>query len=281
MWNIGVQGPRDIMAYGFRSERILHEPLGDPPEAHIFGDELVTNWDGTFELYIGGDPQGQNWLPSTSGTRSLFLRQYFDSWDEEVADYRIECVGTKAPRPVPTPDEMIEAMQWAGQFAYDVVDYWPEWGWYSGIYGTPEKTNIMNSPPDLDAMQSDQKRGRVAAQMWWNLEPDEAIVLEFEDPRTFWQITAEGAFGNSLDFLYRNVGHTPSRTAVDPDGKIRFAFCKDDPGYHNWIDNQGYQAGNLTFRSIMATTLPTFTSKRVKASGHTASHARGKSAHHR
>src|SRR5580704_14145015 len=75
MWNVTAQGPRSMTAYGHNT-RILHEPFGDTPEANIFGHELITNWDGSFELLIGGEKQGQNWLPTTKGTRKLFLRQY-------------------------------------------------------------------------------------------------------------------------------------------------------------------------------------------------------------
>ena len=126
-WNIAVQGPRTIAAYGGPAARVLLEPFGDVPEANLFGHELHTNWDGTFELFIGGEKQGQNWLPTTPGTRKLFLRQYFDSWDERSAEYRIERIGMTSPRPVPSPEELIDAMKWAADFVYNVVDFYPDW----------------------------------------------------------------------------------------------------------------------------------------------------------
>lgn len=266
MWNIAVQGPRREDAYGKSVGRILHEPFGDVPEANIFGDELKTNWDGSFELYIGGERQGHNWLPTTKGSRKIFFRQYFDRWDEQSAEYRIERVGMTSPRPIPTPEEMTDAMKWAANFVYDVVDYWPEWTWASGDYANPDKPNQLNSPGAPTEIKSDARRGRVAAQMWWELKPDEAVVIEFQDPRTFWMITSEGVFGNSMDYLYRNVSYTPSRTKVDADGKIRLVLSASDPGYWNWIDNQGYEAGALTFRNVFATSLPEFTTTVVKTS---------------
>lgn len=264
MSNIGVQGARDLSAYGHPTDRILHEPFGDPPQASIFGDELVTNWDRSFELYIGGERQGQNWLPTSKGSRRLFLRQYFDNWNEDAAEYRIERVGMTTPRPMPTPDQMIDAMRWASDFVYDVVDFWPEWTWSSHFYGDPEKLNIMNSPPNVGEDATDKLVGRFAAQMWWEIKQDEAIVLEFDDPRTFWNITAESVFGNSMDYLYRNVSYTPSRTAADPDGRLRFVLSATDPGYHNWIDNQGYEAGMLSFRNVGSGRLPKFTTTAMK-----------------
>ena len=96
------------------------------------------------------------------------------------------------------------------------------------------------------------------------LAADEAMVVEFADPGTFWMITTLGIFGNSLDYLYRNVSYTPSRTKVDPDGKIRLVMCRDDPGYWNWIDNQGYIEGWLVFRNILQSELPDVATKVVK-----------------
>ena len=113
--NITVQGPRPAKQPGteFRS---LHEPFGDIPEANLFGHQLETAWDGSFELYIGGPQRGPNWLPTTPGSRKLFLRQGFDRWDEKPASMRIERVDMAEPRPMPLPGEMIEAMDWAGDF---------------------------------------------------------------------------------------------------------------------------------------------------------------------
>jgi hypothetical protein len=263
-WNITLQGPRSTGAYAGHVSRPLHEPFGDTPEANLFGDDLKADWDGSFELFIGGERQGQNWLPTTPGSRKLFLRQYFDSWEEEPAEYRIERVGLTTPRPMPTPDDMRAAMRWAGDFVFDVVDYWPEWTWSTGMAGDPHHPNAFHAPPEPRTVSSDQKRGRVAAQMWWELAEDEALVIDFPDPRTFWMITSEAVFGNSMDFLYRNVSFTPSRTPVDPDGHIRLVLAAIDPGYWNWIDNQAYAAGALTFRNVRASDLPAISTRLVK-----------------
>jgi hypothetical protein len=39
---------------------------------------------------------------------------------------------------------------------------------------------------------------------------------------------------------------------VDSDGKVRLVLAHDDPGYHNWIDTQGFERGNLTYRHMLA-----------------------------
>jgi hypothetical protein len=268
--NITVQGPRSAKAYGGTATKILHDPFGDTPEANIFHHELKTNWDGSFELFIGGERQGQNWLPTTPGSRKLFLRQCFDEWSEQAADYRIERVGMDTPRPIPTPAEMIEAMGWAGGFVHDVVDYWPDWSWANSDAVDPKAINRfagknVTTPQNAATAALEKKRGRVGTEMRWALQPDEALIIEFDNYEGFWMVTCEAIFGNSMDYLYREVSYTPSRAAVDSDGKIRLIMTATDPGYANWIDNQGYTAGDVLFRNFLAGDLPELRTRTVKA----------------
>lgn len=271
MWNVTVQGPRSADAYGTEL-RTLHEPFGDTPEANLFGHELVTNWDGSFELYIGGEKQGQNWLPTTPGSRKLFLRQYFDSFDEVPASYRIERVDMAAPRPMTTPEQMIEAMRWAGDFVYDCVDFWPDWVWESGDQIDPEAINrfagknlAVDKPWTAETEARDLRRGRLITMMHWQLAQDEALILEFDAFDGFWMITNEAMFGNSMDYLYRHVSYTPSRTSVDADGRIRLVLTTHDPGYSNWIDTQGYASGIINFRNVGSRLAPELKTTVVKA----------------
>jgi hypothetical protein len=239
--NITVQGPR--------SDRpgVLHEPFGDVPEANLFGEQLATADDGSFEVYVGGEQHGPNWLPTTDGSRKLFIRQGFDSWDEQPARMRIDRVDMDAPKPPPTPTSMIEAMDWAGGFVTGLMEDWPE---FPFRYGGVDGENPNRFPPAL-ATGSDMKRGRAAVNMHWVLSPDEALVIEFDAHDGLWMFTNMGVFFNSMDYLYRPVSYTPSRTAVDGDGKVRLVLAHDDPGYHNWIDTQGFEQGNVTYRHML------------------------------
>ena len=79
-------------------------------------------------------------------------------------------------------------------------------------------------------------------------------------------MTNMGAFFVSMDFLYRPVSYTPSRTKVDSDGKVRLLLCRDDPGYHNWLDTQGFERGNVTYRNLMSEAQTTLRTQLVKRS---------------
>jgi hypothetical protein len=248
--NFTVQGPRPQKQPG-TDWPSLHEPFGDIPEANLFGHQLETQWDSSFELYIGGPQRGPNWLPTTPGSRKLFIRQGFDRWSELPARIRIERVGMAEPRPLPTPEVMIDAMDWAGRFLTGMMNDWPD---HPYNYTRARFLDWVNQfPPEpLDSAASDRRRGRAITNMTWALAPDEALIIEFDNHPGLWMITNMGPFFTSMDFLYRPVSYTPSRTRVDSDGKVRLIMCHDDPGYHNWLDTQGFERGGVIYRLLMS-----------------------------
>lgn len=260
-FNVAVQGPRPetIPNTDWPS---LHEPFGDIPETNIFAHQLNTEADGSFELYIGGPERGPNWLPTTPGSRKLFIRQGFDAWTETPVRMHIERIGMEGPKPLPTPQRMIEAFDWAGAFVTGVMRDWPEHPHlYSGGVVDPAQPNVF---PLIEATSSDKKRGRAVAHMCWKLGADEALIVEFDAHDAFWMITNAGMFFNSMDYMYRPTSYTPARTRVDGDGKIRLIIAHDDPGYHNWLDTQGFEQGNMTYRELLSPGKATLSTRLVK-----------------
>lgn len=261
--NLTVQGPRPDTIPG-TDWPSLHEPFGDIPEANVFGHQLQTDADGTFELFIGGERRARNWLPTTPGTRKLFVREAFDAWGETPTTLTIERIGMAAPRPLPDPDRMCDAMDWAGNFLVGAMRDWPEHSWrYSG--GVCDPAFVNEFPPDRAAdTVDDAKRGRMAAHLIWALRPDEALIVEFDAHDGFWIFGMGGVFVGSMDFLYRPVSYTPARTAVDDDGVVRLVLAHDDPGVHNWLDTQCFSRGNLTYRNVMGTDRTSFRTRVVQ-----------------
>lgn len=240
-FNITVQGPRNDGA------GVLHEPFGDVPETGMTGDQLTTEPDGAFELFVGGPQRRPNWLPTTDKSRKLFIRQGFDRWDERPARLRIERIGMASPKPLPTPESMTAAMGWAAEFLTGLMNDWPEFPFtYGGV-----DANTPNRFPVVNSTGADTKRGRAAANMHWHLATDEALIVEFEAHQGLWMLTNMGVFFNSMDYLYRPVSYTPSRATVDSDGKVRLIVAHDDPGYHNWMDTQNFERGNVTYRHML------------------------------
>lgn len=266
--NFTVQGPRPAMQPGTQIPS-LHEPFGDIPEANLFGHQLHTDADGNFELIIGGERRETNWLPTTPGSRKLFIRQGFDRWDETPAQLRIERVGMDTPAPLPTPQTMITAMEWAGDFVTGLMNDWPD---HPYRHGAPvvDPTQLNRFPVASGGDSADAKRGRAVAHLCWALAPDEALIIEFDAHDGFWMVTNSGMFFNSMDYRYRPVSYTPSRTTVDRDGKVRLILSHDDCGYHNWLDTQGFARGNLTYRCFGSAPPTTFCTELIKRAALTA-----------
>jgi hypothetical protein len=261
--NILVQGPRPELQPG-TDWPSLHEPYGDIPEAGIHGYQLKTDWDGTFELYVGGPERGPNWLPTTPGSRKMFIRQIFDKWDETPGVFRIERIDMSEPRPVPTPADIVAGLDWAGKFVFAVTNDWPE---FTYLYMPGHYDKFINQFPPDDGDQArftDRMRGRNVQMMLWRLAPDEAMIVEMDDQDGLWMFTNMGVYDNSMDFLYRPVSYTPSRTKVDSDGKVRLIMCHDDPGFHNWLDTQGSEQGNLAYRKFLTAARGELTTRVVK-----------------
>ena len=270
-FNVTVQGPKPaLMANG---NPPLHEPFGDTPEANITAQQLRTADDGSFELFIGGDQphdlsHAENWLPTTPGSRKLFIREGFDAWDETPTPLTIERVGLftgnpPGPKPLPTPSRMIEAMDWAGDFVSGLMRDWPEHSWTNSA-GVCDPTKPNQFPGASANTAEDAKRGRLAAHMVWKLEPDEALIVEMDWHDGFFIFGMGGAFVGSMDFLHRPVSYTPARTRVDSDGTIRLVLAHTDPGIANWLDTQTFAEGNLTYRNLLSQQPATFRTKLVK-----------------
>ncbi|MDG2002059.1 MAG: DUF1214 domain-containing protein [Novosphingobium sp.] len=265
-FNIAVQGPRPEHPPGRRG---LHDPFGDTPEANLLAQDMEIGWDGSFEVYIGGPERGSNWLPTTPGSRKLFIRQGFDDWSELPAQMRIERVGMAEPRPMPDPAEMIAATQWAGTFVEELMQDWPDWSYEFSENVDIERPNRFPSERrDLDDPvyneALDAVRGRAIDNMCWKLAPDEALVITFDATDTFWMLTNMGVFMSSMDYLYRPVSYTPARSTTDSDGKVRMVLAHSDPGFHNWIDTQGFERGNITARNNFVTDGLVFNTQLVK-----------------
>lgn len=261
-FNFTVQGPRPEQIPG-TEHAPLHEPFGDVPESNLLGHQIKADADGRFELFIGGPEHAANWLPTTPGSRKLFIREAFDAWGETPTQLTIERIGMDTPPPLPSPERMTAAFAWAGEFVTGLMRDWPEHSWAtSGGVVDPAQPNRFPGAEANDA--ADARRGRMAAHMVWRLEPDEALIVEMDSHDGFWIFGMGGVFMGSLDFLYRPVSYTPARTHVGADGVVRLVLAHRDPSVQNWLDTQGFSQGNLTYRNLMSQNPAAFRTRLVK-----------------
>jgi hypothetical protein len=92
---------------------------------------------------------------------------------------------------------------------------------------------------------------------WWTLDPDEAMVVEFEVPEArYWQIQLCDVWFRTMDWATRQTGLNHAQSYVHADGRARFVIAHRDPGIQNWIDTSGHPEGMIQYRYIWSQNRP-------------------------
>ena len=125
---------------------------------------------------------------------------------------RIERIDMASPKPLPTPTDMVDAMRWAGDFVTGLMSDWPEFPFnYGGVDAAHP-----NTFPRVERHRRRQQARPGRRQHVLGAGADEALIVEFDAHDGLWMFTNMGVFFNSMDYLYRPVSYTPSRTANRP-----------------------------------------------------------------
>jgi len=241
-----LRRPQDEPAWNEPWALVLDAPPLLQPDFEI-GD------DGSLELWVGPDKHEGNWLQTTPDTVHLRIRQLFDDWEhEEPMTLRIERVGGEPGSATPPallhPDELIGMLEGAATFAYKSVTAW------GPSDRLPVGDNEFYFRPQTDPVLGtiDANPGGVMAMAWWVLEPDEAMIIQYEPvPDFFWTWELENVWWQTPDYRWRLVTLTPSLAALEDDGSLVIVVSGSDPGVPNWLDTAGYREGFVRFRSLL------------------------------
>ncbi len=104
--------------------------------------------------------------------------------------------------------------------------------------------------------------------LFWDLDPDEALVIETDIPRArYWglQLATLGWF-EQVDPIHRITSINQHQAIPSGDGRIRFVLAHADPGVANWLDTGELRAGLLTYRWFWPESDPTPTVRKVQLS---------------
>ena len=62
---------------------------------------------------------------------------------------------------------------------------------------------------------------------WWDLQPDEALIIELDDPHAvFWALHLVTSLWHTLDYANRLTTFNIAQARPDPDGKFRFVVSR-------------------------------------------------------
>jgi hypothetical protein len=213
-------------------------------------DDMAIADDGTFELFLSPERQGDNWLPLAEGASSLVIRQFFYDWaTEQPASLQIECLSkpTSSAGPQPSAEERTARQLAAlGNFVRDSVRFW----WDIEEMGRQQGMNAFRPP----VVRSDIGGATDNVTVWgsWDLADDEALIVEVTPPPAlYWSISIGNQWWETVDYA-RHQSSLNGHQAVLDHGVFRGVVAHRDPGVANWLDTGGNRRGPGMVRWVRA-----------------------------
>jgi hypothetical protein len=229
------------------------------PQTIITRDEIDVDADGNFEIFLGGEPRERQWWPLHPGAAGLTVREFFGDWlGARRSLLRIECLDheTAAPRVEHRADRVAAEYEVIGDWVLDgAVKYWMD----SAERLAAGYTNEF--PPDPQRVGT---KLPVVTSCWFDLRPDDALIIELADPESFWAFQLGTAYWSTLDYANRTTSINCAQATPDPDGVYRIVLSLQDPGVHNWLDTMGLHQGVVILRSCGAPSPVTPTARLVQ-----------------
>jgi len=226
--------------------------------AYVDVDSLEIRSDGRFEVVLSPRKHSGNWIETAPDATTLMVRQTF--WDKprqthaSLSIERIGPDGTKAPPAPLDPLFVVNALRRTLRFVrgtnrvfFDTADPW------------------LARPNTFFPGDSEQARSTLGipnmhyASGWWELGPDEAIVMDLEPPRCrYWGLALCNYWGESLDYRHWQISTNARRARVRDDGSVRVVVAHRDPELQDvsWLDAAGHGAGVWNLRWLEADSHP-------------------------
>jgi hypothetical protein len=229
--------------------------------ASLDGFDLEVEADGTFELFLGGEPGRKNWLPLAENAEFLLVRQYFADWEtERPAALRIERIDETLPIPPPR-----------GEFVADRLEKLRRWIEQGGALWETMSRGLLSMEPNSLAVHlpenSDARsgmRGQAYGMGNFHCPADEAVVIEFEPPPCHhWSVSLANYWWEAIEYASRQTSLNGHQATLDADGVFRAVIAHRDPGIANWLDTSGHERGTLAARFLRADRAPTPVMRRV------------------
>ena len=242
-----ITGQRNTVHYiGFFTQNGNYGTTGGlAPCGSLEGKDLVVDPDGSFEIIISKERQGQNWLKLEQETGLVIVRQTFLNRFEEVpAELRIENLnGQQAPDPI-TPRMIDEGLKTASLFVAGAPILFARWA-----KGFQKHTNRL---PQFDPSVSNAAGGDpniIYYHSHWKIAEDEALVIQVKPPECdSWNFQLNNYWMESLDYRYFTICTSKGYAVAEADGSIRVVVAHKDPGLPNWLNTCGHDEGTMCWR---------------------------------
>ena len=226
-------------------------------------DDLEVDADGNFEAILSADEHDGNWLQLAGDHPTLTVRNFFYDWDTEVpARLRIERIGDEVVPEVRSIDldvSVSRQLHALGDFVYDNLKFFLD-------FGAMPPANGFIPPMDMTEMGAAAENRPVIGR--FELEPDEALILEVEPPvGVYWSISLGNPWLETIHYGRHQSSLNGHQAVIDSDGLARFVCAASDPGVANWLDTAGHSNGAMLLRCVRTETAPVPSTRVVKVDG--------------
>ncbi len=213
----------------------------------VYGDHLIVDASGYFEILIGGPDPGpeHNWMANGDGAESLFVRFTHADWTREthlpLAIERLDSDGRPSP-PLST-DMMIRGLDRTARSIFDRTVTWVDYA-----------NNRMwaNAPRNgLSAPRATQGGmvGQYSAFGSFDLTEGDALLVEFQPTNApYFGMQLGNLWFTSLEYESHTSSLNHSQLACDSASLCQVVISEQDPGITNWLDTEGHQQGLIFLR---------------------------------
>jgi hypothetical protein len=249
----GQRGTVPYLSLGSKANRYaIDGTMASTGEIEFADVELGA--DGSFEIFIGREREGKNWLPLADDSTIVIIRQTFESkTTQKPATFTVECLDGPAHPHLVTPDEiraqLAQTTAWVKGTAQTFA------GWSEMFMAAPNRI--------FEHDQSFFQRAGGDPQIWYghayyDLEPGEAWEITFTPPAgtRMWNFQLDNWWMESLDHVHHRVWVNNTMVTSEADGSVRLLCADTDPGFGNWLDLAGHRSGTALFRWIDAPAHP-------------------------
>lgn len=245
--------------------QVLNLPMGVEGSRCTGNYEFSPDDGDEIEIVLSATEQAGHWIPldPASGFNLLILRRLMLDWGDDPGQLEVEAL-----TPLAGYDELDEAatarrIAMAADFQLAVVR-----NWALGLFGFTQQLsgNRFNIWAPVPGEMMAAIAGSAScnyAFLLWNLQPDEALLIEFEPPQqsAYWSFQLVDVWSKSLDFMHEQTDFNMRNAAIDTDGKLRAVISCKDPGIINWLNPMGRPQGLCALRNYRS---PQFTNPTVQ-----------------
>jgi hypothetical protein len=217
---------------------------------HLDTNGLKVGADGRFEILLGGERAGANWLPMDAQTQSVNVRQtYLDRARETPAELRIERLDEAGTPPALTLEKIKTQLAAAAGFTNYCASTFTNWT--EGYLAHPNQL----PPADQDAcLKAGGDPNIYFYRSYWELAPDEALVVKIAriPECDTWNLQVDNYWQESMDYRHHKSHVNKYSAKADPDGGVTVVIAHQDAGHPNWLSTAGHRLGHFAMRWIRA-----------------------------